>query len=184
MIKRSIKRKILSSSIFDRNPKYEQRAVTETITSYPVVEKPAFKFLYGNVESVKRRISFLLTIKILANNVFCSFKNLQLNKTVFIYSAGLLHLKMAKRKLKTTPKLIIDMFLSRVDSELQRPELLLVNITAPMAIKEVILESLFSGSIKKNNLIINIKDKKSFNGCRPRKRRRGKRGGEISFSDK
>jgi hypothetical protein len=184
MIKRVLKKKNLGHSIFDRTQKYEQRAAAEAITSYPLIEKPAFKFLYTNEESLKQRITFLLTIKVLANNVFCSFKNLQLNKTVFIYSAGLLRLKMTKRKLKTTPKLIIDMFLTRVESELKQTELLLVDITAPMLIKEYILESVFSGSIKQNNLIINIKDKKSFNGCRPRKRRRGKRSSEAGFSDK
>jgi len=55
---------------------------------------------YGDLIAQNEIINYQLNIKITTNNIFCTLKNLKLNKILTVRSAGIYKLNVSKKKLK------------------------------------------------------------------------------------
>jgi hypothetical protein len=123
---------------------------------------------------------YILSIKITPNNIFCVLKKNIDNKTVFLISAGLLKIKVSKKKLKFSSKLILQKVFKNVASIIQVKSVLLLRFSGPKNLrKRLILRALKAFS--KNRIILSLNNNKSFNGCRAKKLRRKKRKGFRVF---
>ena len=132
--------------------------------------KKIFKFL-------SKKIKYNINIKITPNNIFCILKDR--NKTILLISAGILHLKISKKKLKFVNKILIQNFIDKINKKLKQ-KTCIVKISGPKKIIKFISKKLILSLIK-TKLLINILNKKIFNGCRAKKTRKKKRKGLRIF---
>lgn len=134
-----------------------------------------------------------ITIKITGNNIFCSvcqLKKGKVFKTLLITSAGLLKIKMSKKLLKRYAlDRVLKLFRFRARKFLNAGGIIFV-LTIPIKIRKRIIKSLtFFRKYKIKTLfnkklietrgyraiLIKILDKKIFNGCQMKKRKRKKK---------
>ena len=122
--------------------------------------------------------SFAITLKVRINNVFCTFKNLNTNKMIFMRSAGIYKLKVSKKTLKFNTLRIIKQFfneLKRFLKPIKQKQIFYLKLSAPLRIRLKIFR-IFIQATKRHYMLrfINILEKKAFNGCRPVKAKRKK----------
>ena len=127
-----------------------------------------------------------LTIKVVPNNIFCNIKDNQSNKVLKSVSGGSYKIKLSKKGLRYSAKLVVTSFLKDLrDMKIKFNKSLITKIIAPVQIRRQILGvlsvSLFSKFASKKNAILEVESKKVFNGCRPRKQVRKKRKGLRLF---
>lgn len=120
-----------------------------------------------------------LSIRVTPNNIFCTLTNLANNKTLNLGSSGKYAIKTSRKKLRFSSKLIIQSFLDEIKNKI-KSDRLLINLISPIKIRKAILKQL-SGYLTKKDLILNIEEKKCFNGCRPKKKKRKKQKGLRIF---
>jgi ribosomal protein S11 len=133
-----------------------------------ITKSKYFKIL--KLENTKQKIDFFINIKIMKNNFFCTLKNKE--KTLILISSGKLKIKVSKRKLKAASKIIIKRFIYIIKKTIRGKNSLLT-ISGQIKTTKQVIKQLISG-LNKCKIILNIKDKKCFNGCRPKKKRRKK----------
>jgi len=121
----------------------------------------------------KKDIEYEISIKITANNTFCSLKKGK--NLLFVSSAGKNKIKITKRKLKFNSKLIIENFLYSISKYIKKSSLIII-IKGPKKIRKNIIKQL-SSKFRTNKYIVKLKELKCFNGCRPKKKRRKKQKG-------
>jgi ribosomal protein S11 len=120
-----------------------------------------------------------INIRITPNNIFCTLKNLLKNKTLKVCSSGTYKVKTSKKTLRYSTKVVVGSFLEDIKNDLNSNKFI-VNVTGPIKIRKGVLKQL-SKYLKKSSVVININDKKCFNGCRPPKKRRKKQKGLRIF---
>lgn len=126
-----------------------------------------------------KRFSHKLNILVLPNNIFCSLVKFNSKKTLYSCSSEKYKLKISKRKLKHTYKLVLDKFFSTILKKFKFRDLI-INLTSPIRIRKKIIKYIPS-KFQKKSLFFKINRKKSFNGCRPPKKVRKKRKGWRFF---
>jgi len=141
-------------------------------TSNPL--NPIFNDLY---KSHLKNFNKQIHIKIKPNNVFCTLNDL--NKTLYTTSSGKCNLNTSKKTLRYTTKIILQSFLNNIKNYLEQ-DFFILHLTSPKKLRIAILKQLQT-TFKKKELIINIKGKKYFNGCRPAKKKRKKQKGLRIF---
>jgi len=124
-------------------------------------------------KSSLKDFSKIINIKIKANNIFCTLKNLDKKLTVYNMSAGKCKIKTSKKLLRYSIKQIVNFFFAKIRRIILNTKSILVNITGPKRIRKVVIK-LFETNLKRRHLIININQKKCFNGCRAKKQKRKK----------
>ena len=132
--------------------------------------------IFDNLKNFKLKIF----IRIRPNNIFCTLKNLKTNKIILNKSSGLYELQTSKNKLKYNIKIILQFFFKEIDKFFKKEKNILIEIIAGIRIRKKIFQFL-KQKMKKKNIILYIKKKKSFNGCRPKKKKRKKRQGLRIF---
>jgi hypothetical protein len=121
----------------------------------------------------------LLSITIKSNNIFCNLHNVSVGKLIKRCSSGLYKLNTSRKKLKFNINLILIPFLNSIKSKLNK-KICFISITAPIKIRKNIL-FILGNNLQKKNLIIEVNNKKCFNGCRPAKKKRKKQKGQRFF---
>lgn len=116
----------------------------------------------------------ILSIKIRANNVFCTLKNIIKLKILKMCSAGKYKINVSKKSLKFNSKIIITTFIKSIRNMLSRKGLI-IRLSVPIRYKKKILK-IITNLIRFNKRIclFEIKNNKCFNGCRPKKKNRKK----------
>lgn len=114
-----------------------------------------------------------LSINIFSNNIFLNLSKILKPVTIRKASAGVLRVKITKKRLKHTVCVVLQKFLNKIKLALYRRNLIII-LTSPKYLRKKILK-LFRDSLKRRNLYIKIKPLKCFNGCRPKKKKRKKR---------
>ena len=143
-----------------------------TFTSNP--SNPLFVDLYKHhLKNFNKQIH----IKIKPNNVFCTLNDLK--KTVYTTSSGKCNLNTSKKTLRYTTKIILQSFLNNIKKHLEQ-DFFVLHLTSPKKLRLAVLKQL-QATFKRKELIINIKGKKYFNGCRPAKKKRKKQKGLRIF---
>ena len=128
---------------------------------------------------IKTKTGFIISIKVTSSNIFCVLKKRKENKTILLVSGGTLKLRVSKKKIKFLYREILNTFLKRVRIKV-KDELSTIRIYAPKRFRKPIVTSI-RYLLKRKKFILNIEEKKCFNGCRPRKARRKKRKGFRIF---
>jgi ribosomal protein S11 len=121
-----------------------------------------------------------LNFRVAQNNVFCTMEDLKNGQIIEVGSAGKYKIKVSKKTLRYNSKMIIGTFLRKVQKRLQK-EPILLELISPSRMKKPILKQIFMQSGVKTPITIQVKTKKCFNGCRPKKKRRKKRTGLRIF---
>ena len=122
-----------------------------------------------------KKIEYNIYIRIIPNNIFCTLKDNERNKTIILISGGILKLKISKKKLKYVNKLLIEKFIYKIKNKLKHKTCVL-KISGPKKIIKFVTKQLIF-SLNKSKILINALNKKIFNGCRAKKIRRKKRKG-------
>jgi ribosomal protein S11 len=128
---------------------------------------------------LKTRLSLIIFIRVLSNNVFfCLFDRRQ-KKTLLTASSGALKIKITKKRIKHHLGLLIDSFFNKIKRFVFRKNLIL-NITSPKMFKSKIVEGV-TKILKQRNIILIFNPSKIFNGCRSKKSRRKKQKGLVLY---
>jgi hypothetical protein len=138
-----------------------------------------FKNLIKENFVLKNKSSFIISIKVTSSNVFCVLKKRKENKTLILVSGGTLKLRVSKKKIKFLYREIINAFLKRVKVHI-KDELSTIRLYLPKRFLKPVVTTV-KYFFRKKKFILNIEEKKCFNGCRPRKARRKKRKGFRIF---
>jgi ribosomal protein S11 len=127
----------------------------------------------------KKRTNYKkIYIRLTQNNIFCTLRTSK-HKTIVTSSSGKYKIKTSKKKIKFSSKIILKSFLKEIKKKISKSKLL-INIIAPKKLKKKIVSQLCQ-TLRNKTVIININNKKSFNGCRPKKQKRKKRKGLRIF---
>jgi ribosomal protein S11 len=138
-------------------------------------------------QSFTKKISLLkklnsykvLSLKTTSNNIFINLSN-HLRKSVLSCSSGKYKIKTTKKKIKHNIKVVIDSFFKDLKNKLIPQDRLIVKVTCFFRIRKLIVKLLFT-KLKLNSVIWEINSKKSFNGCREKKKKRKKQKGLRIF---
>jgi hypothetical protein len=127
-----------------------------------------------------------ITIKVSANNIFCTLR--KRNKTLYVGSSGIYKIHISKKILKTNIKIVISKFLFSIKKKIRFSNFFLTIVCAKKFKKKLLRQILkFRKKILKKQLKklknknlpllikINFNPKKCFNGCRASKKIRKKR---------
>jgi ribosomal protein S11 len=134
--------------------------------------------IYHELISSKTNLSKQISIKIKQNNVFCTLTDIKKNQILYVTSAGKSKIKTSKKVLRYSSKSIIESFFKSI-KKYCKERLLVINLIGPIKIRKSIIKQISKNTLWK--VIINVKEKKCFNGCRAKKKRRKKRQRFIIF---
>lgn len=169
MIEKRIKKKY-----FKRLKKAAKKYLKKT---FSIKQKKFNKLVAFSIKNII--ITFNICIRITPNNIFCVLRDNIKNQTVILVSGGLIKIKISKKKLKFINKLFIETFISKIEENV-KGKTCLVKISGPKKIIRFVSKQIIK-SLKKSKLLINVLNKKVFNGCRAKKIRRKKRKGMRVF---
>ena len=116
------------------------------------------------------------TVKVTSNNVFCNLRCLVKNRTLQASSCGKYNIKVSRKKLKYAIKPVITSFLREAKTKIPSKNLFVVLI-APTKLRKYILKFLYSKLLQNRHSVVKVKEKKCFNGCRVKKKKRKKQKG-------
>jgi ribosomal protein S11 len=131
------------------------------------------KFIFES--SRKFRVNLFAVIRVTPNNIFCTLFELRSGKILYVLSAGKLKIKISKKGLKFSSKIIIQSFINRL-RKYPRKHPLFVRLVGPIKIRKQILRQI-TPLVAMRRTVITVKENKPFNGCRPSKKKRQKRKG-------
>jgi hypothetical protein len=159
----------LNISLFHLKKKRKQfsRSVEDIITSFKKLPYKSSSFLY------------LITIRIVQNNIFCYIGNIATGKTILKLSSGLVKLNITKKTIKFHSSRIVPYFFSLLPSRIINCTIG-INFIVPQVLKRkiffLVLSKLKKSRGKKMFLkLFFFSGKKCFNGCRVAKLKRKKR---------
>ena len=135
-----------------------------------------FLDILGNLKGFNLKIF----IRVLPNNIFCTLKDLKTEKTLIHRSSGMYKLRTSKKNLKYNVKIMLQFFFKDIKNYFKNEKNVIIEITCGIKIRKQIIK-FWKQKIKKKNVILQINEKKCFNGCRPPKKRRKKRTGLRIF---
>jgi len=130
------------------------------------------KYLF--IKQYLQNFNFKIHIRIKPNNIFLTLIELNQNKILLNVSSGKYKMAASKKKLKYNIKIILETFFKDIQKYLKKRKNILIEVISPIRIRKRIIKFL-NKNLEKKNIILNTKDKKCFNGCRPGKKRRKKR---------
>ncbi len=116
-------------------------------------------------------------IKISSNNIFCNINENRNGKVNIIKSSstGAFKLKTTKKRLNFNLKPFLSAFLKPVmkDKSVKFAKTMHLKVVAPQRLRVRILEMMQGGLLKRlssnKQVVLDLPDKKIFNGCRPKK---------------
>lgn len=121
----------------------------------------------------------IISIRLTQNNVFCTLTNNK-NKIFTTSSSGKYKIKTSKKRIKFSSIIILKSFLKEIRKKILNGKIL-VNIISPKNLRKKIVRQIYDSMKKNRNFFINVENKKTFNGCRPKKQKRKKRKGLRIF---
>lgn len=141
------------------------------------VSNPSFRQISNKDTFAK--FSKRISVRVGPNNIFCTLVDEKRKTTIYTTSSGKCGINTSKKTLRYSSKIVIQSFFDNI-KKYSNKDHFLITIVGPKKIKKLILE-VISNNLKGKNLIIDVKSKKCFNGCRPPKKRRKKQKGLRIF---
>jgi ribosomal protein S11 len=160
--------------------KFYKRAFKFSFLLKKVVGAKSYQFFNKKLFLLKKLNSYkVLSFKTTSNNIFINLSN-HLQKSILTGSSGKYKIKTTKKKIKHNIKIVIDSFFKELKDKLISRDQLIIKITCFFRIRKLIVKLLFT-KLKLNSIIWDVKSKKSFNGCREKKKKRKKQKGLRIF---
>jgi len=172
--------------VFNRFIRLRRRIVRRIFKGGLIRRNLFFNLRIRKILANSKKINVLIVIKIIPNNMFCNIKYISSKgkiKTLLVLSAGILKLKVSRKKLRFISKIFIEKVLKVTRRNIRRKNILL-RMTGPVKIKKRIIRLLVRRFRRKNNILLDVKEKKCFNGCLARKSKRKKRRKFRNFKSK
>ena len=141
------------------------------------ISNPVFRQISN--KNVYKNFSKHIFIRVRPNNIFCTLVDRKLNKTLYTTSSGKCNIKTSKKTLRYSSKIVAQSFFDNI-KKYSKTDYFLITMSGPKKMNKPILE-LLSFNLKNKNIIVDVKGKKCFNGCRPSKKRRKKQKGLRIF---
>ena len=133
----------------------------------------------------KRRRNHFIAIRIRPNNMFCTAKRHFQGKVLFARSAGNYKLNFSKKTLKYNSIIILKSFLKNLKKKhksfFRKRARVTVDLAVPTKSLTAVLSIIGSRLSKTAIFRVVLSEKKAFNGCRPKKKKRKKRQGLRVF---
>lgn len=130
---------------------------------------------FGTPFFSSRKKVYRVSLLFKANNFFCTLSSFTTGEVLYSVSCGNYKIKVSKRNLKYTFKLVLEKFFRIILRKVKLSNLI-INIVAPLHIRRKLVQTL-SLYLNQRSFLIRLSNLKCFNGCRPCKRRRKKRKG-------
>lgn len=175
IVKRYSNRKTFKTNLNKKHKNFLR--VRKTFKFRCHISNPIFRQISN--KNIYKNFSKHIFIKIRPNNVFCTLVDKHSNKILYTISSGKCNIKTSKKTLKYSSKIVLQSFFDNIKKYLKK-DYFLITISGPKKIKKSVLE-LLSLNLRNKNIIIDVKGKKCFNGCRPPKKRRKKQKGLRIF---
>ena len=157
-------------------------AGVETTEEVPFNERREKKMIKYN------KFSHRLHILITSNNIFCNFSDNLSKKTLFICNSGKYKVKITKKRVNANYYSVLTKFFTFIQSKIKNKKKrvnfksLIVTIVSAAKMRTNIINFVYNTfRERKLKLLINVLNKKTFNGCRPKKKIRKKRRGLRVF---
>jgi ribosomal protein S11 len=131
-------------------------------------------FLLKKLNSYK-----ILSFKTTSNNIFIHLSD-YLKTSISTCSSGKYKIKTTKKKIKHNLKIVIDSFFKDLKNRLIDHDRVVVRVICFFRIRKLVVKLLFA-KLKLNSIVWDIRSKKSFNGCREKKKKRKKQKGLRIF---
>ena len=141
------------------------------------VSNPSFRQISN--KNILSKFSKRISIKIGPNNVFCTLFDDKNKKTLYLTSSGKCGINTSKKTLRYSVKVVIQSFFDNI-KKYSKEDHFFISLVGPKKIKRLVLE-VISSNLKGKNIIMDVRSKKCFNGCRPPKKRRKKQKGLRIF---
>ena len=130
----------------------------------------------GNLKDFQLKVF----IRVRPNNVFCTLKNLNSGKILINRSSGIYNLQISKKKLKYNIKMMLQFFFKDIEIFYKREKNILIEVICGVKVRKQIIKFL-KQKIRKKNIVLQLNEKRCFNGCKPPKKKRKKRMGLRIF---
>lgn len=146
-------------------------------TSAQPKSKAAGRPFFNIFPDTFRENTLRLDVSVFPNNIFCSIKNSRRNKILCKCSAGTYKIKISRKNLKYASKAVINNFFKEIKTRrINFTVPVILAIVAPSTLKKMILVTVLNllKFIKNKRIMVCIKHKKVFNGCRAKKQIRKK----------
>lgn len=141
-----------------------------------VLKKTYSNFSLTSSSRILSELSYKITLRSTQNNMYCTLSSIADQKVLFVVSSGKCQLNTSKKSLKFNSKHILKIFLQKIRKRFNNRPSTLIVISLPKRLRKSVLKIIrYSYLKKKSRLIVELKNKKCFNGCRPKKKKRKKR---------
>lgn len=198
------KKNFIFNQKFQLNAKFILLANLQKVFSSPIVgvtKKEAFsslpvstlvsnktlcqpKILFKSPVKRRRRNHFI-AIRIRPNNMFCTAKRHFQGKVLLARSAGNYKLNFSKKTLKYNSIIILKSFLKNLKKKhksfFRKKARVTLDLAVPTKSLTAVLSIIGSRLNKTASVRVVLSEKKAFNGCRPKKKKRKKRQGLRVF---
>lgn len=143
---------------------------------------PYFRLLnFLSKETYKKRKTYQVTVRFAINNIFCTLRNMK-GKTLVSISTGTEKIWASKKNLRYVTKKMLSNFLKKMRKVFKKRKVkyfyLILNLSVPKKSTKYIQIKFLGNTFlrsKIRGLVLNIKEKLCYNGCRAKKRQRKKR---------
>ena len=132
--------------------------------------------ILGNLKDFQLKVF----VRVRPNNVFCTLKNLSSGKILINRSSGIYNLQISKKKLKYNIKMMLQFFFKDIEIFYKKEKNILIEVICEIKVRKQIIKFL-KQKIKKKNIVLQLNEKRCFNGCKPPKKKRKKRMGLRIF---
>jgi hypothetical protein len=138
----------------------------------------------GPLNFIKKE--FVGTMRVRPNNIFFTLKSVQPQQMLLFKSAGSYKLNVSKKTLKYNSIIFLKLLLKDIKKQLgssflKQRTIFRVKLSAPFHLRASIFLFFLKAFRRASSFQVAILEKKAFNGCRPKKKKRKKRQGLRIF---
>ena len=132
----------------------------------------------------KQAFSHKINILFTSNNIFCNLSDNRRKRTLIVCTSGKYKVKISKKRINANYDSILNRFFQESKKIINKKHptfngFIFTLVCATRMRKKVL--KLISSQFKHTRLLIKVLSKKTFNGCRPKKKIRKKRSGLRVF---
>jgi len=121
-----------------------------------------------------------ITIHVKPNNIFCTLANIYKKRVISHYNTGMFFIKTTKKRLKQNIVKVLFFFFKKIYKRLKKT--IILNLIVPKNLKKKLFKQISSMFLtRQKHILINIKSKKYFNGCRKNKKQSKKHKYSLLF---
>lgn len=169
------KKKFLNSLKFSKFQRVREKKKLLTIKKCLKNRVYNYRKSLSEIIDKNQKKLYVISVSFKANNIFCSVGNFTNSSTLYVTSSGKYKIKVSKKILKHNYKLILERFLKIIKKNIKRSNVI-IKLVVPVLFRKKVMD-IFKKNLEFKKLLVVLKERKSYNGCRPVKKKRKKRVG-------